>query len=164
MFGGAADLTEKYERLCSELNRLSTALEAFPRGDQEHSRQYREWARFKLIDGGNASAAGAITVGGSGSQLYPCANGWEAYLTSIAITVQGASSAATVAIYNGDLGDGNLLDYASNLFGNSPSRLVAFYDPETVWVSQEDALSFVFASTAASAPVQVVVNGKRRQV
>ena len=138
--------------------------EAFPKGDQRHSRQEREWERFALIDGGQCSAAGALTVGTASSNLRPCANGWEAYITSIAITVNGASAAATVTNYNGEVDPQNLFDYAAALLGNTPSQIIAFYDPETVYVETGDAISIVIAGAVANAGVTVRVAGKRRQV
>ena len=155
--------TERADELCRQLDELNRNLREFPRNEQQHSRGYNEWERFALIDGGNASAGGALTIGGANTNLRPASNGWEAYVTSIAVTVSGASSGATVAVYNGDLADQNLVDYANAMFGSSPSRLVAFYDRETFYVEQGDCLTIVLASTAASATVTVRVAGKRRQ-
>lgn len=155
---------EQYDDICKRLDALTQALHEFPRTDQEHSKGYREWERFALIDGGQTTAAGGLTVGGSGSNLRPAATGWEAYLTSIAVTVQGASAAATVTNYNGDVSDQNLFDYANSMLGNSPSRIVAFYDPEVIYVEPGDAINIVIAGAVASQNVTVRVCGKRRQL
>lgn len=156
---------ERVDQLFERLDELNRNLKEYPRSDVAgHSRQQREWERFALIDGGQASGAGALTVGGGQTNLRPCPAGWEAYVTSIAVTVTGASSAATVAVYNGDTSDQNLVDYANSLLGSSPSRTVAFYDRETFYVEQGDALTLVLASTAASAVVTVRVSGKRRML
>ncbi len=138
--------------------------EAFPKGDQRHSRQEREWERFALIDGAALSASGGATIGTSQSNLRPCATGWEAYITSVAVTVTGASSAASVANYNGEVDATNLFDYANAMIGSSPSRIVAFYDPETVYVEQGDAISIVIAGGVSGAQATVRVTGKRRQL
>lgn len=165
MFG---DWEQRYDQLCAKLDANTAALReltsSFPRSDQQHSRQYREWERWQLMDGGAATAGGAITIGGAGTNLFPAANGWEAYITSVAISATGASSGGTVASYIGDVQEQNLFDYGSQLFGNSPSRLVAFYDQETVWVRPNEPLTFVFASLAASSEVFVKVTGKRRAI
>ncbi len=161
------DLTQwqgNVDGLRSDMTALTQALQAFPKGDQTHSRQLREWERFALIDGAALSAAGGATVGTSQSNLRPCATGWEAYITSIAVTVAGASAAASVANYNGEVDATNLFDYANAMLGNSPSRIVAFYEPETVYVEQGDAISIVIAGGVASAQVTVRVCGKRRQL
>ena len=162
MLGNWHELHEKYDGLCDRLDRLTAALEAFPRNDQQHAPAYREWDRWTLYDGGQATAGGALTVGGSGTNLVPAPNGWEAYITSVVISATGASSAATVASYIGGNQEQNLFDYGNSLLGNSPSRLVAFYDQEVVWVRPGEALTFVFASLAASSEVFVKVTGKRR--
>jgi hypothetical protein len=137
---------------------------AFPKDDQQHSKQLREWERFALVDGVVLSAAGAGTIGTASSNLRPCATGWEAYITSVAVTVGGASSAATVTNYNGEVDPTNLFDYANSILGASPSRIIAFYDAETVYVEQGDAISIVIAGGAASVQAFVRVCGKRRQL
>lgn len=165
MFGAMGnEWVERCDGLCCRLDALTEALNSFPRTDQQHAKDYREWQRFVLTDGGSATAGGSLTVGGSGGNLRPSSTGWEAYITSIAITASGASSGGTVTVYNGDLGDGNLVDYANQLFGSSPSRLVSFYDQETFWVEPNDVIVIVLASLAASSSVTVRVSGKRRQL
>lgn len=158
-----SSLDEKYDGLCSRLDELNTNLREFPRADvQQHSKMLREWERFALIDGGQASNTGALTVGGGGTNLIPAPNGWEAYITSIAVTVSGASAAATVTNYNGEVADTNLFDYANAMLGNSPSRIVAFYDREVVYCEQGDPINIVVAGAVATANVTVRVCGKRR--
>ena len=155
--------TERADELCRQLDELNRNLREFPRNEQQHSRGYNEWERFALIDGGNASAGGALTIGGANTNLRPAPNGWEAFVTSIAVTVSGASAAATLTVYNGDLADQNLADYANALLGASPSRIKLTYQPEEFYVEQGDCLTLVLASTAASATVTVRICGKRRQ-
>lgn len=156
-------LNEKYEGLCTRLDELTVALNSFPRSEQQHSPQLREWERFVLFDGG-VCVGGAVTVGGNDSNLTPAPNGWEAYVTSVAITLSGASAAATCAAYNGDLSDQNLFDYSPAFLGNTPSRLVSFYEPETLFSEQAESLTFDIAAAAATATCVVRVTGKRRQV
>ncbi len=156
--------TDRADRLCAQLDELNEQLRTFPRNDQQRSPQLREWERFALIDGGQATAGGALTVGGAGSNLRPAPNGWEAYVHSVAVTVSGASATATVTNYNGDVADGNLFDYANAMLGSSPSRIIAFYDLEQVYVETGDAISIVVASAAASAAVTVRVTGRRRMM
>jgi hypothetical protein len=159
-----SSLDEKYDTLCTKLDALTDALHTFPRSDQQtHSKQEREWQRFAMIDGGKTDGSGNLTVGGGGTNLIPAPNGWEAFITSIAVTVTGASAAATVTNYNGEVSDANLLDFASAMLGNSPSRIIAFYDFEVVYCEQADPLSIVVAGAVASANVTVRVCGKRRQ-
>ncbi len=157
------DWQTRIDGLCEQLDELNRQLREFPRADvQRHSRQEREWERFVLTDGGQASAGGALTVGGGATGLVPAPNGWEAYVTSVAVTVSGSSAAATVASYFGEVSDLNLFDYASSLFGASPSRVVGFYDQETGYCEQSDPLSLVVTGAAANATVVVRVAGKRR--
>lgn len=160
-FGPTQDFRELYDGLCGKLDRLSVALE---QSDQLHSRQYREWERFVLTDGGQTSGTGGLTVGGAQSNLRPAPTGWEAYITAIAVTVGGASAAATVTNYNGEQDERNLFDYANAMLGSTPARLVAFYDPETVYCEPNDTLSIVIAGAVASQLVTVRVAGKRRQL
>jgi hypothetical protein len=157
------EASERVDLLCERLDALNTSLLEFPRDDQQHSPAQREWERFVLSDGG-VCANGTLTVGGGGSNLRPAATGWEAYITSIAVTVSGASAAATVANYNGEVADLNLFDYANALLGNTPSRIVAFYDRETVYVEQGDAITIVVAGAVSTANVTIRVAGKRRML
>jgi hypothetical protein len=78
--------------------------------------------------------------------------------------VSGASAAATVVNYNGEVSDLNLFDYANAMLGNTPSRIVAFYDRETVYVEQGDAITIVVAGAVSTANVTVRVAGKRRML
>jgi hypothetical protein len=160
---GLGNLDAKHRELCDRLDGLTQALAAFPKSDQIHSRAEREWQRFTLSDGGVCTAGGALTIGGPGSNLVPAINGWEAFLTSVSVTVSGVSAAATVTNYNGAAADLNLFDYANAMLGNSPSRIVGFYDPETVYVEQDDPITIMIAGAAATATVIVRVCGKRRQ-
>jgi hypothetical protein len=155
------DLTERYDELYKELTELNSNLSLL-RSDTLHSRQLREWERFAMIDGGLTSGTGGLTVGGGNTNLRPCPNGWEAYITSVAVTISGASHAATMASYNGESDDQNLFDYASAFVGDTPSRLVAFYHLETIYVEQGDPVTFVIAGAVASQRVVVRVCGKRR--
>lgn len=159
-FGG---WTERYDALCAQLDELNRNLREFPRSDQEqHSRQEREWQRFILRDGA-ACVNGTATVGGGQSNFRPAPNGWEAYVTSVAVTVSGASAAATVANYIGGVDDMNLFDYANQMLGNSPSRVVGFYDFEVVHFEPNQVMSVVVAGAVSTANVIVRVMGKRRQ-
>lgn len=164
MFPDLAAWQDNIDGLRTDVRALTAALGEFPRGPQQHSPQLREWERFALIDGGTTSGSGGVTIGQSQSNLRPAANGFEAYLTSVAVTVGGASAAATVTNYNGEVDPTNLFDYANAMLGNSPSRIIAFYDEETIYVEQNDAISIVIAGAAASVQVWVRVCGKRRQV
>lgn len=156
--------TERYDELCSKLDELNANLRDFPRADQQHAKQLREWERYVLTDGG-VCTANAVDVGGEGSNLRPAPTGWEAYVTSIAITVSGASNGATAIIYNGNKSDINLVDIASAMFIGSPSRAVAFYDPETFYCEQGDTLTVSIGSAgAATSTVIVRVTGKRRML
>lgn len=152
------------DRMIASMDALAVALHAFPKSDELHARQQREWERFAMIDGAVLSAAGGATIGGSQSNLRPSPNGWEGYITSIAVTVTGASAAATVANFNGEADPMNLFDYANSMLGNSPSRIVGFYDPETVYVESGDAISIVIAGGVNGAQATVRVAGKRRML
>ena len=164
MLAQAGEWSAKIDRLCEQLDELNTQLREFPRGDQQHAPMMREWERFALIDGGTTSGAGGLTVGTGSSNLRPCPTGWEAYVTSVAVTVTGASAAATVTNYNGEVSDSNLFDYANAMLGNTPSRIVGFYDEGTVYVEQGDALTIVVAGAVATQNVTVRVCGKRRML
>lgn len=163
-FRGLADAQAQLDRLCDQLDELNQALREFPRNDQQHSPGYREWERFALIDGGNTGASGGLTIGQGNTNLRPAPTGWEAYVLAVAVTVGGASSAATVTNYNGDVGDQNLFDYANQMFGGTPSRIVAFYDEDQVYVESGDAISIVIAGAVTNQNVTVRVTGKRRQL
>lgn len=151
------------DRLGESMDALTTELHSFPRNDQTHSRQYREWEPFLLVDGGNTDGSGNLTVGGAASNLMPAANGWEAFIYRVSVTVQGASSGASVANYVGGVSGQNLFDYGAGMLGNSPSRLVGEYTAG-VYCSQARHVSIVVAGGAASSGVVVRVEGKRREV
>ncbi len=63
------------DSLRESIDALVLELHSFPRNDQQHSPQYREWEQFLLIDGGAADGSGNLTVGGAASNLMPAANG-----------------------------------------------------------------------------------------
>lgn len=160
------NLTEwqaKLDTLLVQMDALTGALRDFPRGDQQHSKANREWEPFVLLDGGTTSAAGLATIGGQGSNLIPAATGWEAYVHRVAVTVQGASSAATVANYHGEVGDQNLFDWSAGMFGNTPSRVVADYS-SPVFFTQGSPLTVVVTGAVATQGVVIRVEGRRRQV
>ena len=153
---------EKYDNLCAKLDALTQALHEFPRNDQTHSKQMREWEEFVLIDGGQTDGAGAATIGGSGSNLLPAANGWEARIHRVVVTVGGASAAATVANYVGSADPQNLFDFASAMFGNTPSRVVGGYI-DGIYSEQGRHTTIVIAGAVAAQQVTVRVTGRRRQ-
>lgn len=153
----------KYDTLCEKLDALTTALHEFPRNEQQHSPAYREWEPFLIVDGGITDGSGNLTIGGSASALQPAPNGWEAYIHRVSVTVQGASSAATVANYIGGVDPQNLFDWNSGMFGNSPSRVVGGYI-HGIYCSQARHVNIVIAGAVATQGVIVRVEGRRRQV
>lgn len=154
---------ERYDNVCSKLDAIVDALHEFPRNDQQHSRAYKEWEPFRLIDGATTDGSGNATIGGGSSALLPAANGWEAYVHRVSVTVQGASAAATVSNYVGGAGDQNLFDYANAMLGNSPSRIVGGYI-HGVYCNPSQHLTIVIAGAVATQGVVVRVEGRRRQV
>lgn len=158
----AKELNDKYDNLCGKLEDLTSALHTFPRTDQQHSPQMREWEPFLLIDGGVTDGSGNATVGTTAS-LVCAANGWEAYVHRVSVTVQGASSTATVSNYIGGVSDQRLFDYANNMLGNSPSKLVGGYT-HGVYVQQTQHVTVVITGAAATSGVVVRVEGRRRQL
>ena len=157
------DFGEKYDNLCEKLDALTTALHEFPRNDQQHAPKLREWEPFVLIDGGQTDGTGAATVGGAGSNLVPAINGWEGYVHRVSVTVAGASSAATVANYNGAADPQNLFDFASAMFGNTPSRVIGGYIHGEYFRDGRPA-SIVIAGAVATSQVTVRIEGVRRTV
>lgn len=158
-----SEWADRCDKLQASLDNLTTALAEFPRAEQQHSKQLREWEPFELIDGGTTDGSGNCTVGGGGSNLLPAANGWEAYIHRVSVTVQGASAAATVANYAGGASDQNLFDFANAMLGNSPSRIVGGYI-HGVYSAQGKHATIVVAGAAASSGVIVRIEGRRRQV
>lgn len=155
--------SDRCERLIGAIDTLNGTIHAFPAGDQQQSRQQREWEPFVLIDGGTTDSSGNATIGGGQSNLLPAATGWESWVERVAVTVQGASSAATVQNYHGGVADQNLFDAAGGMFGNSPSRIVADYNNPVYFVNGQH-ISIVVTGAAVSSGVVVRIEGKRRQV
>jgi hypothetical protein len=162
----------RFDQLCQQLDNLNQNLREFPPNEQQHSPAYNQWERYVLSDGVTLSGSGGGNVGGGGTNLRPAPPGWEAYVTTVAVTVSGASAAATIVTYNGDLADLNLVDYSNQMFGNTPSRAIAFYDTDidedgshsgAFYVENGDSLTYVIAGAVANATAIVRVAGVRRQ-
>ena len=155
---------ERYDRLCGKLDDLTRALNDFPRSDQEHSVQYREWEPFVLVDAATLDGSGNGTIGGSGdTALVPAGRGWEARLHYISLTVGGDSHAATYAAFNGSNDPLNLIDTVGALVGATPSRYVKEFTSGHYF---RDAahLTVVVASGVAEQQAIVRIEGYRRQV
>src|SRR6185437_7997207 len=78
---------EKYTEVCSKLDAITTAIEALPRSEQDHSQQLREWEPFVVYDAVTLDSNGAGTIGGSGTNLVPAGNGWEAFVHYLSVSV-----------------------------------------------------------------------------
>jgi hypothetical protein len=121
------------------------------------------WTSFRDFDIDNM-AAGAVIF-----QYPPVRTGWEWKVDRISVSIPGASSAATTAVYIGPQvadaapDESYLVDYANVLLGSTPSRNVADY-PQPLWLTEGDALTIVVAGAAAgSAAAFSRIEGRRRQ-
>ena len=163
------DLNEKYDGLCEKMDALTAALHEFPRSDQTHSRQEREWQPFKLNDGGQVASNGTtFTVGGGQSALLPAARGWEAYVERIVLTADGSSSGAFAAVFRGPAGVLDLVDRAAtfaavNILGITTYTNVADYNSPIYFLDGQH-VTIEFGGCANSANVNVIVYGRRREM
>lgn len=160
MIPGLKDWEERFNTLVASIDRLTDAtLRSFPANSQIPA-PASEWEPFVLVDGGTTDGSGNLTV----TCGQPVAsNGWEGYVGRVAVTVQGASSAATVANYHGSAADGNLFDFAGAMIGSSPSRIVADYNTP-VYFRDGQHVTVVVTGAVASSGVIVRVEGRRRPV
>lgn len=154
------ELREAHRTLVTSIDRLTDAtLKSFPASSQIPA-PTGEWEPLVLRDGGTTDGSGNVTV----TVAQPVApNGWEAYIGRVAVTVQGASSAATVGNYHGSVADANLFDFSGGMIGNSPSRLVADYHTP-VYFGSNTHIVIQVTGAAASQGVIVRVEGRRRPV
>ena len=163
------DFNEKYERLCGSMDALTKALHEFPRADQTHSKQMREWEQFEITNGGKvASNATVITIGGGNTQLVPAPRGWEARVERISLSADGSSSGAFAAVFRGEAGPLNLIDRAAtfaavNILGTTTYTNVADYNSPLYFFDGEPAV-IEFGGLANSANVYVILYGQRREV
>lgn len=116
------------------------------------------WEPFRVIDGAVTDSAGAATVA-----FVPCPVGWEWRLERIAVSVDGASSAATLAAYVNANDDLALVDWAAGLFGNSPSRNISD-NPAPIYLADGEQFLIVVAGAAVTQRVNVRVQGVRRML
>lgn len=113
--------------------------------------QYRESRSLQL------SGAGA------GTFTFLARLGYRLDVGHIAVSVGGASSAATVAVYVSSADDATeeqLADFASGLFGSSPSRTTAHY-AQVIPVGPDERLVVKIAGAVASQQASVRVSGMR---
>lgn len=151
------DLNAKYDGLCERLDKLTDALHAV-QNDQLHSVAYREWEPFALSFGDITDASKNLTL-----RKPLLANGWEGYVNRVSVTVEGASASASVATFRNTEGAANLIDWASSLLGNTPSRIVADYSSPPYFRDDEDFVAVIAGSAAVGNNVTVRVEGRRRQ-
>lgn len=157
---------DRAEQACRSLEQTATALErVYERTDLfASSPQYRVWESF-------TDTAGVVCSSNAGTfnfkQVRP---GFEVLVQRLAISISGASSGATAAIYvatgtaSGTLSELDLVDYASSFLGSSPSRQIAdFHQP--VWMTAGQHIVIVVASTGdATSQVYARMQGVRREV
>lgn len=109
------------------------------------------------------TAAGATTTTTFQADLPKVALGLEADIERITVSVGGASSGATIAVYRNGVQEGFLLDFTNGLLGSSPSRQVAEYNPP-IRLAQGENLTIVIASIAAAPqPVYIRAEGRKRE-
>lgn len=153
------DLSTKYIELSERLDRLAVASERLAvQNDQLHSVAYREWEPFVIAFGNVTDSNKTLTL-----KHHLFTNGWEGYVDRVTVTVAGASAAATVATYRGDVSDTNLIDWASALYGNSPSRIAGDYNSPIYFRDDDRFCAVVTSSADVGNAVTVRVEGRRRQ-
>jgi hypothetical protein len=157
---GLGAFGKHYDDLCAKLDAVTAGLDQLAvQNDQLHSVAYREWEPFVDRFGGVTDANKNLTV-----RKRILSNGWEGKVTRISVSVGGASSGATVAIFNGDeTSDLNLIDWASGLFGASPARTVSDYNSPPYFRDNEQLSVVITGSADVADNVAVRVEGYRRQ-
>lgn len=151
-------IDEKYQGICDRLDAIAAAVAGLPQSDQTHSIQYREWEPFMEADAA-AAVSNTATVA-----LRTANQGWEARVHRISVTAAGASAAATVAVYRGGVSDLNLVDFASAMFGNTPSRICGDYSSPIEFPAGGNITIVVAGNAGATDVCTVRVEGYRRQV
>lgn len=121
------------------------------------------WAPFRESVVGNIAAGSVILA------VRPVRPGWEWQINRVAVSVTGASAAATVALYVGpEFGEtaapdeSYLVDFASAMLGNSPSRQISTPN-QPYYLNEQDQLAVVIASAAGAGQAFARVEGVRRQ-
>lgn len=105
-----------------------------------------------------------LSAGGAGQIQFKIPAGYRVELTRIAVSVSGASAAATVAVYEASSAaqqdESELIDFAAQLFGNNPSRNIS-PNTEPVDLGPNKFLTIVIAGAAASAQASARVKGRK---
>lgn len=152
------EFTATRDELFEHLKTLNASVEALAtQTDQRHSAQMREWEPLRHMDAGPCDATGAVTL-----TVRPGNTGWEAKIGRLAVTVSGASSGASVAVYTIGAQDTNLVDYSPVMYGNSPSRIVADFN-HPVYLSNGEQLAIVVAGAVTLANATIRVEGFHRE-
>lgn len=157
------EVNGKADEVLKCMGDLTVALNrVYDQREQEHSRQLREWEQFVKLNGGATTSGGVLVV-----EFDNCPNGWEWLVQRLSISIGGASSGATSAVYvttdPNDVSEPNLVDFASSFLGSSPSRQIADFQ-QPIWVTSNQFVVVSIASAVASQPVYIRLQGLRREV
>jgi hypothetical protein len=121
------------------------------------------WLNFRLSDTDNMSS-GAVVF-----QFGPVATGWEWKVNRLAISIPGASAAATAAVYvapgMGETApdESYLVDFASALLGSTPSRNISVPIAPYYLTENDVLLVNVAGGAAGTAAASARIDGIRRQ-
>lgn len=118
----------------------------------------RRWSFYREVNQGTTDNTNGNLV----LDLQALAQGWEAEIEHLTIQVDGASHAATVVVYrNGN--NGPLLDFASALVGDSPSRLIRTYERPLRLGGGEFITIVITGATHAANLVVARAEGRKRE-
>ena len=140
------------EEFVARLDRQAVALEAIA------LRTSRPWEPFRYLQGGVTDGSGDATV-----SFAPCPVGWEWQLGRIAVSVDGASSAATLGAFINSADDSTLVDWAAGLFGSNPSRNISD-NPAPIYLADGEQFVIQVVGAVAAQNVLVRIQGFAREL
>jgi hypothetical protein len=104
-----------------------------------------------------------LSAGGAGTLTFVTRLGYKTEIYHVAVSVTGASGAATAAVYvssGDDASEEQLADFASALLGSSPARNVAHY-ALPIELLPDERLLVKIAGAVASSTASVRIAGRR---
>lgn len=138
--------------LVEEHRRSNAAMHAL------YMRLTRMWSNYREFQNGDTDSNGLATI-----ELPDVTLGWEVEVERVVVVVNGASHAATLAVYRNGVQDNNLLDFVGALVGDSPSRLAVSYLPPLRLVGGE-SIALRITGAVASQHLYAHVEGRKREL
>ena len=140
------------EEFIARLERMAQALAAI------EGKTSRPWEPFRYLQGDITDGSGDATL-----TFAPCPVGWEWQIGRIAVSVDGASHAATLGAFVNSPDDSTLVDWAAGLFGDSPSRNISD-NPAPIYLADGEQFVLQVTGAVAAQQARVRIQGFAREL